>query len=217
MSEMKIKEISTRQFAGIKNRQMNFEDGLNIVVGENESGKSTMVEVIKQILFRRSVINRTKDKDFLINCMPSGGKGDVVDGRLVYEGKNGRCELQKRWGSKPDCELVDAGGNIIADEDTISGIIGEELVYKKGLYDDVVFASQKNQESVVEHILSRLDKNNEEKQDIVSILAAESMASAGGILPEDIERKISEKIEGLSGNWDFTINAPKGRRGIDKP
>ena len=32
--------------------------------------------------------------------------------------------------------------------------------YKRGLYDDVVFASQKSQANVVEHILNKLDKKH---------------------------------------------------------
>ena len=43
---MNIKSVKTRQFAGIKNKEVEFEDGLNVLVGNNETGKSTMIELI---------------------------------------------------------------------------------------------------------------------------------------------------------------------------
>ena len=38
---MNIKSVKTRQFAGIKNKEVEFEEGLNVLVGNNETGKST--------------------------------------------------------------------------------------------------------------------------------------------------------------------------------
>lgn len=39
---MKLKEIYTEQFAGIRDRSVSLEDGINVVFGKNESGKSTL-------------------------------------------------------------------------------------------------------------------------------------------------------------------------------
>ena len=36
---MNIKSVKTRQFAGIKNKEITLEDGLNVLVGNNETGK----------------------------------------------------------------------------------------------------------------------------------------------------------------------------------
>ncbi|SEQ85148.1 DNA repair exonuclease SbcCD ATPase subunit [Lachnospiraceae bacterium NE2001] len=212
---MNIKSIKTRQFAGIKNTEVALDDGLNILVGKNETGKSTIIELIYQILYRNAKLDARKDKDFKTRFMPSDSKGDVVDGTLVFSTVDGEYTLQKKWGASEACELVSSDGTIIANEDIIREIIAGELVYKKGLYDDVVFASQKSQANVVEHILNKLDKNALAKQDLVSIIASEGMSSTEGIAPEDIEKKIQENIDGYIGNWDFTIDLPKNRRGID--
>lgn len=213
---MNIKSVKTRQFAGIKNKEVEFEDGLNVLVGNNETGKSTMVELIYQTLYRDSKLSRSKkeDKDFIARFMPSDSKGDVVDGTLVFATDDGLYTLQKKWGASEMCELESSNDGIIANEKKIREIIDGELVYKKGLYDDVVFASQKSQANVVEHILNKLDKKALVKQDLVSIIASEGMSSTEGIAPEEIEKIIQEKIDALSGHWDFANDGPDKKRGI---
>lgn len=214
---MNIKTIKTRQFAGIKNKEVILEDGLNLLVGNNETGKSTLIELIYQMFYRSSKLSKKEDKDFFARYIPSNSKGDVVDGTIVFTTTDGEYTLQKKWGAIAGCELVDSNGNIIANEDKIREIIAAELIYKQGLYDDVIFASQKNQSDVVEHILNKLDKKALVKQDLVSIIAAEGMTSTEGIAPEDIEKIIQSKIDELSGHWDFTIDGPEKRRGIENP
>lgn len=214
---MNIKSVKTRQFAGIKNKEVEFEDGLNVLVGNNETGKSTMVELIYQTLYRDSKLSRSKkeDKDFIARFMPSDSKGDVVDGTLVFATDDGLYTLQKKWGASEMCELESSNDGIIANEKKIREIIDGELVYKRGLYDDVVFASQKSQANVVEHILNNLDKKALVKQDLVSIIASEGMSSTEGIAPEEIEKIIQEKIDALSGHWDFVNDGPDKKRGIE--
>ena len=45
---MKIKNISCTQFAGVRDRNVSFTDGINVIYGKNESGKSTLVNLIAQ-------------------------------------------------------------------------------------------------------------------------------------------------------------------------
>lgn len=48
---MKITELNIVQFGKFKDRVFNFEDGFNIVRGDNESGKSTILAFIKFMLY----------------------------------------------------------------------------------------------------------------------------------------------------------------------
>ena len=214
---MNIKTIKTRQFAGIKNKEVELESGLNILVGNNETGKSTLIELIYQMLYRNSKLSKREDKDFFEKYIPSNEKGDVVDGTLVFTTSEGEYTLNKKWGVVSECELVDSDGNITANEEKIREIVAAELIYKQGLYDDVVFVSQNNKLNVVEHILNKLDKKAAVKQDLVSIIAAEGMTSTEGISPEDIEKIIQSKLDALSGHWDFVMDGPEKRRGIENP
>lgn len=48
---MKIRELNIKNFGKINNRTIQFSDGINIIYGENESGKSTVHTFIKSMLF----------------------------------------------------------------------------------------------------------------------------------------------------------------------
>ncbi len=48
---MKILQLNIVEFGALKNRQITLEDGLNIITGENESGKSTVALFIKFMLY----------------------------------------------------------------------------------------------------------------------------------------------------------------------
>ena len=50
---------------------------------------------------------------------------------------------------------------------------------------------------------------------MVSIIASEGMSSTEGIAPEEIEKIIQEKIDALSGHWDFVNDGPDKKRGIE--
>lgn len=51
---MKIDDIKINGFGKIKNKKIEFKDGINIVYGENESGKSTILKFISSVLFGAS-------------------------------------------------------------------------------------------------------------------------------------------------------------------
>ena len=61
---MKIREISCKQFAGIRDKSLSFEDGINVVYGKNETGKSTMVNLLSRTLFQNAKIDSRTDKTF---------------------------------------------------------------------------------------------------------------------------------------------------------
>ena len=55
---MIIKKINVKSFGKLKNKEIELKDGLNIIYGENESGKSTTMAFIKSMLFGRKYFRR---------------------------------------------------------------------------------------------------------------------------------------------------------------
>ena len=74
---MKLKSVSCTQFAGVRDRNVSFTDGINVIYGKNESGKSTLVNLISRTLFQDVKLNMsTKEgKYFRELYYPSARKG----------------------------------------------------------------------------------------------------------------------------------------------
>ena len=81
---MYIKSYSCTRFAGLTDKNVEFDRGLNVILGPNESGKSTIINGIHSTLFKDIRLNRTMniDKDFIHRYMPKPD-GDFIDGKLV--------------------------------------------------------------------------------------------------------------------------------------
>ena len=58
MKNLKIKNIKINAYGNIENRELNLKDNINIIHGENESGKSTLLSYIVNTLYG---ISRNKD------------------------------------------------------------------------------------------------------------------------------------------------------------
>ena len=87
---MKIKNISCTQFAGVCDRNVSFTDGINVIYGKNESGKSTLVNLISRTLFQNAKLDRRKDKGFFELYFPGAKKGsditgDFADGKVHFK------------------------------------------------------------------------------------------------------------------------------------
>ena len=107
---MKIKNLSCTQFAGVRDRTISFADGINVVYGKNESGKSTMANLIVRTLFQKAKLDRRSNREFCDLYFPSTRKGsnlsgDFADGKIALASKDGDYVLSKEWGVDARCTL----------------------------------------------------------------------------------------------------------------
>lgn len=58
---MKIKNIKINSFGKIKNKEINLGNNINIIYGKNESGKSTLLKFISNILYGSSKNKNKKE------------------------------------------------------------------------------------------------------------------------------------------------------------
>ena len=140
---MRIKEISCEQFAGLQDREFEFEKGLNLLIGENESGKSTLIDLMYQLFFHHATIkdNNTADKEFKDRYYPKlngSDQPDYIEGTIRFETEEGRFKLHKEWLKNGTAKLTLPDGRIIRDESEIERILAEKLNYGKGVYDELV-------------------------------------------------------------------------------
>lgn len=217
---MRIKEIRCDQFAGIHDREYDFEKGLNLIIGDNETGKSTIVDLLYYLFFQNANINGIKDKDFKEKYFPKNTgayQGDVIDGEIRFETKVGTYRLTKEWSRKNGtAKLRLPDGNVIHDEDTIRSILADALAYGKGVYDELVFASQRRPQTILRGLLSGDPSAN--VKELAAAVSKEVM-EIGGIDVDKMEDKLRETVRSYEGRWDFAVGKPEdgNKRGIKNP
>ncbi len=213
---MKIRNISCEQFAGVREQSVSFEDGINVIYGKNESGKSTLVNLLSRTLFQSARLDGRSDKDFIDLYFPSARKGsiagDSVDGKVSFETESGVYTLSKVWGADSGCILSTPDGMKIRNQATIDGILKETLLYGEGVYSEMLFSSQKNSDMALQTILDA-SKKSDAKQEIADAVS-KAFAESDGVSIDAIEQAINAKIDEIAGkHWDFERDMPMRKTG----
>jgi exonuclease SbcC len=210
---MIIKKYNCKRFAGIKDKDIEFKDGLNVIVGSNEAGKSTLVEGIHSVLFKSSKVGfkSADDKEFRSKFMPIHG-GDSIDGEVILKTTNGEYRLSKEWGNDPSTELMTPSSEILKNEENIDNYLKDILTFGEGTYSSIFFSKQIHIKEAIEKIIS----NNEATSEISSLLRRAIM-ELDGVSLDKLEKKINTEIDDLLKRWDMDKNYPENNRGISNP
>ncbi len=214
---MDIKRVSCDQFAGLLDREIDLDKGLNIIIGENESGKSSLVDLIYNLFFQGTSLDMRSDKAFVGQYFPKTTgtvSGDIIDGTIRFGTEEGVYKLAKEWTGKDSrCRLTLPDGTVIRDEEKINEVLSEILQYGRGVYDEMVFASQKRDQTLLRGLLS--DKSSGNVDELAATIA-KAVMQTGGIELGEAEAELNKTIGELDARWDFGADAPEGgrKRGI---
>ena len=159
---MIIKKYVCKRFAGIKDKDIDFQDGLNVILGSNEAGKSTLVEGIHSVLFKPSKLGyrSTEDKEFRGKFMPIPS-GDTIDGELIICNTDGDYTLSREWGTDPFSKLTKPSLDILKNEEMIQEVLKEVLMFGEGTYSSIFFSKQVHIKEAIEKIIGNREATNE--------------------------------------------------------
>ena len=210
---MKIKEFSTNQFAGLKNQTFKFDSNLNIVLGPNEAGKSTMVNGIVATLFNRIKLGdiRKEDLEFKERFLPYPN-GDNADGRVVLHFDDEEYILEKEWGVKPSIKLICPDESALRDENAITENLSKLLKFGEGTYKRIIFSRQEDLKEAL-NIMTSDDRTVYEIGDLLR----KSVMELDGVSLDALENKINEDIKDMFSRWDIEKEYPENNRGISNP
>ncbi len=126
---MKINKIKINSYGKIKNKEINLENHLNIIYGKNESGKSTIVNFINNILFGISKNKNGKEISDFEKYAP--WDSTEYSGKIIYELENkNKYEIFREF-NKKNPKIFDEKGNEISDEYNINKKNGSEFFYEQ--------------------------------------------------------------------------------------
>ncbi len=106
---MKFKNLSVGNFGKLSEKEFDFSDGLNIIYGKNEAGKSTLSAYMKYVLYGfSSQKGRSVDSNDKTKYMP--WDSDVISGSATVENGGQTLRIERRTGAKNSLKITDAAG-----------------------------------------------------------------------------------------------------------
>ena len=122
---MKIKSIYISAFGGLEDKRIDFSDGFNVFYGENEKGKTTVMNFIKMMFYGTVRGSSQISKDIRKKYMPWSGKQMAGSVDFVLNGKNYRLErIFKTSNSTDKVTLIDLDLGVSKPTD---GSVGDSL------------------------------------------------------------------------------------------
>lgn len=209
---MRIKRIKCDQFAGLNQVSIDFKDGMNVVVGENESGKSSLMDLASNVLFKTRKLDKRSDAGFIDSCFPKKAGGtspSIISGSLEFQVGDKDYEVSKKWNSKePDkgmCELVKSDVTLYDDEaeDELRSI----LQYGEATFKSTLLSSQRNASGITEFLF---DPNNAEiSTDLTNALSNASL-EIDGLMSTAILKGISDNEGAYTKGWSLEEDKAAG-------
>ncbi|MEJ6952293.1 ATP-binding protein [Natronospora cellulosivora (SeqCode)] len=210
---MRLKRFSTDSFAGIKNTRLSFQDGMNVVLGPNEAGKSTAIEAIFATIFQEKIkLNTREGKEFKERFMPYPD-GEYINGNLEFEVNGEEYRLLKEWGDEHSSILELPDGQRIKSEEKINQYLKDLFKFGQATYANVVFARQNDVKQAIQNIIS-----DDSIINTVSAFLRKAVMELEGISIEKLKNKIDNELEQLVKKWDIENNRPENpNRDINNP
>ena len=159
---MKIKNLKVNAYGNIENKDINLREGINIIHGENESGKSTLLNYIVSSFYG---ISRNKDGKALSDFEKyKPWNSTEFSGRIEYQLDNGeKYEIFRDFNKKNpkiyNDKLEDISDEFATDKKDGSKFFIEQMGIDKQMYLSTVVSTQeevrldeKNQNMLIQKI-----------------------------------------------------------------
>ncbi len=194
---MKLRSLALNQFKKFTTpmRLDGIEDGLNVIVGPNEMGKSTLLDALRAALFEKY---SSKAQPITALQNDRNQAGPVVE--LAFELDDGVYRITKRFVKKPYARLSCPDGRTLegdAAEDTLRDLLGFDEPGKSGAKAEtlgmwnVLWVQQG-------HSFGALDLPQSATANLHSALESEVGKVLGGrrgrALPQAIEKQLGELV-----------------------
>ncbi len=136
---MQIKNIKINNYGKIKNKEILFSDNINVIYGENESGKSTLLHFVLNSLYGISKNKKGKEYSDFERYKP--WSGDDFSGKITYELDNNKKYEIFRDFKKKNPKIFNENMEDISKEFSIDKTKGNQFFYEQTKVDEDLFLS----------------------------------------------------------------------------
>ncbi len=209
---MRLSKLSLNPFAGFTKRDFAFTPGLNVILGANDVGKSTIFRAIDSALFLPSkVAKSTKDgRDLLPRILPIGGDHARLALEFSCGGASGCYRLEKSWGQGAGVLLELPGGGRLLQEEKVEESLRALLGLPAATFQNVLFMGQ----GALEGTVGLLQENRESLHSLGDLLRL-AVDRTAGISVDRLKDLLAEKIESAFSHWDRQSGIPEKGKGIE--
>lgn len=134
---MKINKLQINSFGNIENKEIELSNNINIIKGKNESGKSTLLKFIVDMLYGISKNKRGKEFSDYDRYKP--WSGEEFSGKILYElDDNSKYEVFRDF-NKKNPKIYNEAAEDISKEFTIDKTYGNQFFYEQTNVDEQTF------------------------------------------------------------------------------
>lgn len=206
---MRLRRIRLHPFAGFPSRELELESGLNILLGANDVGKSTVFRAIDSALFLSSKVSRsTREGKDLVRILPYGG--DHARVTVEMEAGEAAWRMEKSWGQGAGVTLEGPGGKKLLQDEKVDTELRALLPVPPTTFQNVLFMGQ----GALEGTVSALEERRESLHSLGDFLRLAVDRNAG-LSVERLKEKLRQKIESAFSYWDRKTGLPEKNRGIE--
>lgn len=136
---MKINKLKINSYGKLKEKEINFEDGINLIYGQNEAGKSTVIKFIINSFYGISKNKKGKEISDFEKYKP--WSGDEFSGKIEYKlDNNEKYEIYRDF-NKKNPKIFNEDMEDISKEFNIDKNKGNEFFYEQTKIDEDLFLS----------------------------------------------------------------------------
>ncbi len=122
---MKIKTINISAFGGLKNLELNLDNNFNIVYGDNENGKTTIMSFIKMMFYGTERGSAQLSKNPRKKYLP--WDGSTMAGSIDFSDNGRDYRIERIFGSSNSSDKVTLTDLVFGTRESVSADIGTKL------------------------------------------------------------------------------------------
>ncbi len=214
---MIVTRVRLHPFGCFADRVLDLSSGLNVVLGPNEAGKSTLFRAVRHALFVRSRLSKPEQARYVSPFLPIGG-GDSISVELDLAVADGRWTLKRRWGASAGAELLPPKGGAIIDDAALQAQLARLLPATPAVVSSILLTSQ----AELAHTIASLRADKHAPLADLADVLRRAVQETGGVSVDRFAARLALELEKAFAHWDDRRNGPQkdgnGRdRGIENP